>query len=480
MPKASRRRMRRDPGKEREAKKRSLAEDRTVMFAAFENEKIQSEAKLDRVYDNVVESSMEESSNPPSPLLHRPYIPDELADRADVRAAFQNAMLQFEADINRRSDLFTLDRYYTRSCLTKDRRLLHIRESAKDAVLLAANSVISLSSYLDDEPLNKCCGLWIQRDDKEKTAIVLTSAHLIRANRTTDPKKLNKWLFEWTGKYHRDASVTVHFLDGTTALANLIYLQEHYEFALYEVVVDKPVQLSTFNDNVHSGQDVLRLGRDESLDLSITHGRVDYRFPSSYERCHYMYFIHDGPDLVHDDGGPVIDIEGKVVGMVHNQSVESFLPSSILHKCLDLWRKLKCVPRPHPGMTFISIKLLDPICTERMRRKHNIQSGLIVEAVSKESNAEKLGIRRGDIIESFNGVYISTTIELEKMLLDIGGDHFHQAKVLDAEVDIRIQIFRATELCRRARNLTVIVSDCGEDIIEGTYPITVGFGKAIN
>ncbi|KQK05097.1 uncharacterized protein LOC100845486 [Brachypodium distachyon] len=484
MPKAGRRRTRGDPGTEREReakekKNRNLAEDRTVMFAAFESEeKTQSEAKLDRVYDDVVESSTEESSSdPPSPLLHKPYIPDELADRADIRAAFQNAEAEYQADRNRRSDLFTLDRYSTRSCLTKDRRLLHIRDSAKDAVLLAASSVISLSSYLDDEPLNRCCGLWIQRDDEKKTALVLTSAHLIRANRTTDPKKLNKWLFEWTGKYHRDATVIVHFLDGTTALASLIYLQEHYEFALYEVVVDKPVQLSIFNDNVHSGQDVLRLGRDECFDLSITHGRVDYRIPSSYERCHYMYFIHDGPDLVHDDGGPVIDLEGKVVGMVHNQSVESFLPSSILHKCLDLWRKLKCVPRAHLGMTFISIKLLDPICIERMRRQHNIQSGLIVEKVSKESNAEKLGVRGGDIIELFNGEYISNTIELEKMLLDIGEDHFHQAKVLDAEVDIRIQIFRATKLCRRARNLNVIVSDCGEDIIKGTYPINVGLRR---
>uniref|UniRef100_A0ACD5WWK4 Uncharacterized protein n=2 Tax=Avena sativa TaxID=4498 RepID=A0ACD5WWK4_AVESA len=282
-------------------------------------------------------------------------------------------------------------------------------------------------------------------------------------------------MFEWTGKYHRDASVIVHLLNGSTASATLIYLQEHYEIALYEVVVYKPVQLSTFSDNVHSGQDVFRLGRDESLDLRITR-RVEYMIPDRYERCHYMYFSHDEHSL-HDDGGPVIDLEGKVVGMVNNQINETFLPCSILHKCLDLWRKLECIPRPHLGMTFTSIKLLDPICIERMRRKHNIVSGLVVEEVSKELNAEKLGIRKGDIIERLNGEYISTTTELEKMLLDIGGNHFHQAKVLNAEIDIRIQIFRATKLCRRARNLTVIVSDCGEDIIEGTYPITVGLWR---
>ncbi|XP_037440988.1 probable periplasmic serine endoprotease DegP-like [Triticum dicoccoides] len=260
--------------------------------------------------------------------------------------------------------------------------------------------------------------------------------------------------------------VIVHLLDGETAVASLLYLQEHYEFALYEVVVDKPVQLSTFNDNVHSGQDAFRLGRDESLDLRITHGRVEYKIPTRHERGHYMYFSHDEHKSLHDDGGPVIDLDGKVVGMVHNQFKETFLPSSILHKCLDSWRKLKCIPRAHLGMTFTPIKLLDPICIERMRRKHNIASGLLVEQVSKESNAEKLGIRMGDVIERFNGECISNTTELEKMLLDIGGDHFDQAKVLKTETDLRIQIFRATKRCRRVRNLTVTVSDRGEDIIE--------------
>ncbi|KAK1648242.1 hypothetical protein QYE76_066047 [Lolium multiflorum] len=496
MPKAGRRRTRGNLVTERgrEAKKKKKrADDRPVLLAAFvESKKSQSEAKLDRVYADVVDSATEESSDPPSPLLHRPYIPDELAGRADILAAFREANATYEADIERRSAVLTMDLYSSSSCLSNDRRLLHIREAAKDAVLLAANSIISLSSYLDDEPLNRCCGLWIQRDDKKKTALVLTSAYLIRAK---DPSLVRN---QRTGEYHRDASVIVHLLDGTTALARFIYLQEHYDLALYEVVVDKPVQLSTFNDNVHSGQDVLRLGRDESLDLRITHGRVEYRFPDHHERCHYMYFSHDELSVsstttskpysqgswdrldecsLHEDGGPIIDLEGKVVGMVISQMKDTFLPSSILHKCLDFWRKLKCIPRAHLGMTFTPIKFLDPICIERMRRKHNIESGLIVEQVSKESNAEKLGIRKGDIIERLNGQYISTTTELEKMLLDIGGDHFPKAKVSNAKLDIRIQIFRATKLCRRARNLTVTVSDCGEDIIEGTCPITVGLWR---
>jgi hypothetical protein len=44
---------------------------------------------------------------------------------------------------------------------------------------------------------------------------------------------------------------------------------------------------------------------------------------------------------LHDDGGPIIDLEGRVVGMVDSQNRRTFLPSSILHKCLEMWRKLK-------------------------------------------------------------------------------------------------------------------------------------------
>uniref|UniRef100_A0A8I6XHP3 PDZ domain-containing protein n=1 Tax=Hordeum vulgare subsp. vulgare TaxID=112509 RepID=A0A8I6XHP3_HORVV len=182
--------------------------------------------------------------------------------------------------------------------------------------------------------------------------------------------------------------------------------------------------------------------------------------PLPHERCHYMYFSNNEHSLS-DDGGPVIDLEGKVVGMVNNQVNETFLPSSILHKCLDSWRKFKCIPRPHLGMTFTSIKLLDPICTERMRRKHNIESGLIVEEVSKESNAEKLGIRKGDIIERFNGEYISSTIELEKMLLDIGSDHFEQAKRLNAEIDVQVSRYYVfTVDCISYANHSTLKSYC--------------------
>ena len=58
--------------------------------------------------------------------------------------------------------------------------------------------------------------------------------------------------------------------------------------------MDEPVQMPSFNESVNCGQDVFRLGRDDDMNLRITHGRVEYWNPVavSDERHHYMYLSH--------------------------------------------------------------------------------------------------------------------------------------------------------------------------------------------
>jgi hypothetical protein len=85
--------------------------------------------------------------------------------------------------------------------------------------------------------------------------------------------------------------------DGTTAEGRLLYHQEHYDLAFFEVnKADLQVHLPSFNETVHCGQEVIRLGRDESMGLRITNGRVECLNPSKYERHHYMYFYHEDLD----------------------------------------------------------------------------------------------------------------------------------------------------------------------------------------
>ena len=97
---------------------------------------------------------------------------------------------------------------------------------------------------------------------------------------------------------HLAFQVIVHLLDDTTAEGHFIYHQDHYDLAFFEVGVDEPVDLPSFSGSVHCGQDVFRLGRDDHMNLRITHGRVEERNPTISERHRYMYFSHQKSDYL--------------------------------------------------------------------------------------------------------------------------------------------------------------------------------------
>ncbi|WVZ72567.1 hypothetical protein U9M48_021002 [Paspalum notatum var. saurae] len=123
-----------------------------------------------------------------------------------------------------------------------------------------------------------------------------------------------------------------------------------------------------------------------------------------------------------------------------------FIPSSIILKCLRMWKKFDCVPRLHVGMKLSTIIFLDPIHIEKISRKCGIDDGLIVIEVSEGSVAEELGIKAGDIIKRWNRKKISTTVEI---------DIFHVRK-------------RSNDTIK----LTVCVSNDVEKVVEGTYAVT--------
>ncbi|KAK3140730.1 hypothetical protein QOZ80_5AG0404980 [Eleusine coracana subsp. coracana] len=79
--------------------------------------------------------------------------------------------------------------------------------------------------------------------------------------------------------------------------------------------------------------------------------------------------------------------------------------------CSLVVRSTSCVARLHAGMKFSAIKFLDPIHREKIIRKCDIDTGLIVIEVSEGSVVEKVGIRNGDVIMCWNGESVSTTIE---------------------------------------------------------------------
>ncbi|CAM0948576.1 unnamed protein product [Alopecurus aequalis] len=388
----------------------------------------------------------------PEPLNYRPHDPNGDSEVAKKKKEMWDA---FALKIARQNTLPTRFQDLPSNCLVDDPTLLHIREPARKTVLHASQFVVGLSSSIDGVPLARCTGFWIDFDNENKTGTVVTSARLICIKHRLE----DAWFCR--DQYASDAKVIVELwgykgynkVDG-----NLLYCQKHYDLAFFKVKFDRSVELPSFIDKVKCGQDIFELGRDEFFDLLINHGKVEYSNPTKDERYHHMYIQGPERDRMYI-GGPVIDLDGKVVGMIGSCSRGSFIPSSILLKCFHLWRNFQRIRRPHLGLKFDAISLLNPAHAEKILLECEIDEGLIVAEVSQDSRAEECGIRIGDVIECLNGKHVSTTVELENMLLSIMekiGDDYN------SDLDLELEVYFTRRDVRRLRVLSVNLSEDGD------------------
>ncbi|BAS92249.1 Os05g0146900 [Oryza sativa Japonica Group] len=207
----------------------------------------------------------EEISSAPSSPLCEPYLPDDQEIDFDTIDLYKKKSKEFHKKRAHQLSFPTLNTDVSSSCLLHP-KLLDIRESATKSILGAAKYVLGLSSCIDGNPLARCSGFLIDWNETTKVGVVITSADIICSASSLD---------RWSGddEYSYSAKVFVHLLDDTTVEGRLIYAQTHYNLALFEIIVESPVQIPNFTFNLNYAQQIFVLGRDENLCLSISHGK---------------------------------------------------------------------------------------------------------------------------------------------------------------------------------------------------------------
>ncbi|KAL6897403.1 hypothetical protein ACP4OV_007099 [Aristida adscensionis] len=406
-------------------------------------------------------SDSEASSIVSSPLRYpiKPNLDDfsGLDDPAYHAAdlVYYDSVGKFHEKRKRQRELATLDTSIPSSSLVKEGQLRSVRESATKTVLQIAKVVLSLSSYVDGKLMARSSGFLIAWDGESRTGTVLSSARII----CSKYMPISQW--SGTDEYSPYAKVVAHLLDEdeTTVTARLLHYDKHFNMALFTVGIESCAEIPEFNDDVKYGQETFVIGRDENLNLTVDYEFVGFKGPHLHERPHYMF---TGSAIRESSiGGPVIDFDGRVLGMA-NFPGAAFIPSSIISRCLKMWKKYECIPRLHFGMKFSPIKFLDPVRVERIFRKYKVDSGLIVEEVCVGSMAEELGIRRGDVISCVNGEFIDTTFELESLNIEICKNHFEQGGTIGSWMDIQVGVLYVRKGHRspsRALSLRLKVSD---------------------
>ncbi len=176
------------------------------------------------------------------------------------------------------------------------------------------------------------------------------------------------------------------------------------------------------SDKVEVGEMVWAIGNPYGLDQTVTAGIISAkgrheRFNSTNAEQEFLQT--DAAINPGSSGGPLVDIEGKVIGIntiIVGQGIGFAIPSNIVRDVLykDLRTKAKVV------RSFIGIMLKSEPITPLTASRYNLPSerstGALVISTKAGGPAERAGIRPGDIVVEYNGQAVTDPNQLLLMI----------------------------------------------------------------
>lgn len=186
-----------------------------------------------------------------------------------------------------------------------------------------------------------------------------------------------------------------------------------------------PALLMGDSDMLEVGEPVMAIGSPFGLNGSVTTGIVSAKNRRQVSGDVYDNFIQTDASInPGNSGGPLIDTNGKVIGMntailsgrggEGNVGIGFAVPSNLIKEIIASLKESGSVTRGWFGIVF------QPLTKELSQMlKLESDSGALVKEVVSGGPAEKGGIKREDVIVSFNDEKVSSLEELPKMVASV-------------------------------------------------------------
>lgn len=217
--------------------------------------------------------------------------------------------------------------------------------------------------------------------------------------------------------------VTVTLTDKSQYKAKIVGRDKKTDLALLKIDAKKDLPFVSLGDSdaARVGDWVIAIGNPFGLGGSVTAGILSARQRS----------IHAGPfdDFLQTDasinrgnsGGPLFDMQGKVIGINSaifspsggNIGIGFAVPSAIAKPVIE---QLKQFGRTHRGWLGVKIQEVTDEVAESMGLP-NTNGALVLES-SPDSPAGKAGIKAGDVITQYNGKDITEMRFLPRMVAE--------------------------------------------------------------
>jgi Do/DeqQ family serine protease len=274
---------------------------------------------------------------------------------------------------------------------------------------------------------------------------------------TTDGYILtNNHVVEGADKIHVDLS------DGRTLEGKVIGTDKPSDLALIKVDgASLPTAPLGNSDNAQVGDVVLAIGNPLGVGQTVTMGIVSAKGRSTGSgeggRSYQDFLQTDAPINHGNSGGALVNTRGEVVGINAemlspvdaNIGIGFAIPSNMARHVMDDLRKDGHVRRAQLG---VEVQPVTSDLAESLGLKH--VGGAIVGKITPDSAADRAGLKRGDVIQSFNGQPVTDINSLRNHVADAQpGSSANVVIVRDgAEKTVSVKLDEADVSKESARN----------------------------
>ena len=217
--------------------------------------------------------------------------------------------------------------------------------------------------------------------------------------------------------------ITVILQDDTKLEAKLVGSDPKTDIALLKVEAKEPMPYVEFGDSSKArvGDWVVAIGNPLGLGGTVTAGIISARGRDIRSGPYDDYIQTDAPINRGNSGGPLFDLNGKVIGV--NTAILSpsggsigigfAVPANLATGVVEQLREFGTTRR---GWLGVQIQTVTDEIAESLGLKE--ASGAFVAGVVKGSPAEKAGFKTGDIILRFDGQEVPESRRLPRMVAE--------------------------------------------------------------
>jgi len=284
--------------------------------------------------------------------------------------------------------------------------------------------------------------------------------------------------------------IRVELTDGRSFKAKLVGADKPSDLALLKVEASNLTALPPGDsDAVKVGDVVLAVGNPLGIGQTVTMGIISAkgRSTDTTDGSYEDFLQTDAPINHGNSGGALINVKGELVGINSqiispsdgNIGIGFAIPANMARRVMDDLRKDGRVRRSQLG---VSIQPVTSDIAESLDLKQ--VGGAIVLNVTPGSAADQAGMKRGDVIRSFNGQPVQDTNSLRNRVADAApGSSANVVVVRDgSEQTLTVKLDEA-DASKSARAADATAPDDKVALGIGVGPLTpelaarVGLGK---